>query len=177
MSLFDLKTDGSQLDPMNEGSAATLYEQVAPTREIAGDNFPKGQIIFRFSGDAAKWWEPKRSFLKFRVTISDDNDAALNAGTISANMGLAGNMFQSMEFRINGTVVSRISDNVAQVDALRTRLHKSKAWIDGIGASTNKWAYSVASRGSGYTKLEFCWVPPLSIFQSIKHALPGIRQL
>jgi hypothetical protein len=54
-------------------------------------------------------------------------------------MGLMANLYQSMEFRINDKTVSRISDYVPQIDALETRLSKSKAWLEGVGNSTNWW--------------------------------------
>jgi len=63
-------------------------------------------------------------------------------------MGLCASLFQSLEFRINDKTISRISYFVPQIDALETRLYKSKAWLDTIGNSTNLWQSEYKKRQS-----------------------------
>jgi hypothetical protein len=55
-------------------------------------------------------------------------------------------LFQSGEMRINDKVISRVADFMPQVDALETRLTKSKSWIDSVGQATNWWGESQALR-------------------------------
>jgi hypothetical protein len=81
------------------------------------------------------------------LTKGDDTQLTL-ADKIAPNMNLASNLFQSLELQLNGKTISRCSDNVAQVDTLEQRLHKSKAWLDSIGASINWLQESVDDRVS-----------------------------
>jgi hypothetical protein len=61
-------------------------------------------------------------------------------------MGLCSNLFQSAEFRLNDKVVSRVGDFISQVDALDTRLTKSRSWLQSIGESSNWWSESQSLR-------------------------------
>jgi hypothetical protein len=54
-------------------------------------------------------------------------------------MALCANLFQNCEFRVNDKVISRVSENVSQIDALDNRLNKSKSWLDGVAQYTNFW--------------------------------------
>jgi len=54
-------------------------------------------------------------------------------------MGLAANLFQSVEIRLNGVPLERVGERLPQIDALKTRLNKGKSWLDGVGASVNFW--------------------------------------
>ena len=66
-------------------------------------------------------------------------------------MGLCGNLFQSLEFRINDKTISRVSDFVPQIDALENRMSKSKSWMDSIGATVNFWNSDYTKRLSDVT--------------------------
>jgi hypothetical protein len=139
-SIFDLKTNVSELSSSNEGTARMEYDQHPPTRDITTNNFPNGAIHFRFQTSGQKWWVPSRSYLRLRCQLAkQDGTPLVVADDIAPNMGLCASLFQSMEFRINDKTVSRISDFVPQVDALETRLSKSRAWLDGVGNATNLW--------------------------------------
>lgn len=71
-----------------------------------------------------------------RCTISGPLAAQVKVGDdVAPNMGLMANLYQSAEFRIADKTVSRISDYMAQVDALDKRLTKSGAWLNSIGKS------------------------------------------
>lgn len=181
-SIFNLKTDVSELKSSNEGTSRMSYDQHPPTRDATGVAFSNGAINFRFETSGQKWWLPCRSYLRMRIRLTDGAGAPLNlAAEVAPNMGLMSSLFQSGEFRINDKVVSRIGDFIPQVDALDVRLNKSKSWLDSIGAVTNWWEAEqstrlndVASNGLGRRAGEFelVWQPPLSLFK-IDHALPG----
>jgi hypothetical protein len=146
-SIFDLKTNVSELSSANQGTSRMSYDQTPPTRDITLNNFPNGAIHFRWQTSGAKWWVPQRSYLRFRCSLSKANGTALTlADNIAPNMNLAAGLFQSMEFRINDKTVSRVSDFVPQVDSLDKRMKKSKAWMDSIGVSTNFWEEDFKSR-------------------------------
>ncbi len=139
-SIFDLKTSVEELSSANQGTSKMEYDQHPPTRDVTTNNFPNGAIHFRWQTSGQKWWCPSRSYLRMRCRLSKQDGAQLTkADNIAPNMGLCASLFQSAEFRINDKVVSRISDFMPQIDALETRLCKSRSHINGIGNATNFW--------------------------------------
>ena len=146
-SIFSLKTDVSELSSANSGMSKMEYNQYPPTRDVTTTNFANGNIHFRFETSGTKWWIPSKSYLRMRVKLTKGDDGALDTAFGAApNMGLMSNLFQSGEFKINDKVISRVPDFMPQIDALETRLTKSKSWVDSIGASTNWWQESQALR-------------------------------
>ena len=140
MSVYDLKTSVSELTSSNQGVARMEYQQLPPTRDITNNNFPNGAIHFRWQMSGLKRWQPSKSYMRVRCRLGKANGTALDiADGVAPNMGLCASLFQSMEFRINDKTISRVSDFVPQIDALETRLTKSKSWLDSIGASVNFW--------------------------------------
>lgn len=162
MSMFDLKTSVGELSSANEGMARMEFQQLPPTRDITNNNFPNGAIHFRWQTSGLKRWQPSKSYIRMRCQLGKADGTQLDlADGIAPNMGLCASLFQSMEFRINDKTISRISDFVPQVDALETRLTKSRAWLESIGASVNFWQadqkerlLSVASDVSSEVKSE-----------------------
>jgi len=139
-SIFDLKTNIDELSSANEGTSRLQYDQHAPTRDVTDTNFPNGAIHIRWQTSGTRWWIPSRSYLRIRSKLTKAGGAQLDiSDNIAPNMGLCGNLFQSMEFRINDKTVSRVSDFVPQVDALETRLTKSRSYLNGAGKVMNWW--------------------------------------
>ena len=137
----------SELSSASQGTSRIQYEQHPPTRDITGNNFPNGAIHIRWQTAGQKWWIPSRSYIRMRCEISKPNGQPLELkDNIAPNMGLCANLFQSLEFRINDKTISRVSDYVPQVDALNTRLNKSRAWLEGAGASLNYWQDDIKER-------------------------------
>jgi len=177
--MFNLKQNVSDLKSANEGMSRASHNQVPPSRDVTQNNFPNGVISFKFQNSGQQWWIPSQSYIRIRCSLTKaDNTQLADAQDIRPNIALASNLFQSAELRINDKTVSRITDFMPQVDALETRLSKSKAWLDSVGKSTNLWGTDaerlakVSSNSDGYTHFEICWTPPLSIFK-IDHALPA----
>lgn len=139
-SIFDLKTNTDELSSTNEGTSRMEYDQHPPTRDVVDSNFANGAIHFRFQTSGQKWWIPSRSYIRTRFSLTKgDNTPIDTAFGVAPNMGLMSNLFQSAEMRINDKVVSRVADFMPQVDALETRLTKSKSWLESVGQSTNWW--------------------------------------
>ena len=139
-SIFDLKTDTKELSSSNQGTARMEYDQHPPTRDVTNTNFPNGAIHMRWQTSGQKWWIPNRSYLRIRCQLSRGDGTQLKlTDNIAPNMGLCASLFQSAEFRINNKTVSRVSDFLPQVDALETRLTKSRSWLGGIGNAVNFW--------------------------------------
>ena len=151
-SIFDLKTSVEELSSANQGTSRMEYDQHPPTRDVTKTNFPNGAIHFRFQTSGQKWWIPSRSYLRVRCLLAKaDGTQLLKDDNIAPNMGLCASLFQSAEFRINDKTVSRISDFMPQVDAIETRLSKSKSHLDGIGQAVNLWDVDFAKRQSVVT--------------------------
>lgn len=139
-SIFDLKTNVSELSSSNQGTARMEYQQYPPTRDVTTTNFPNGAIHVRWQTSGQKWWIPNRSYLRVRCQLTRGDGTPLKlSDNLAPNMGLCASLFQSAEFRINDKTISRISDFMPQVDALETRLTKSRSWLNGIGATVNFW--------------------------------------
>jgi len=153
-SIFDLKTTVEELSSANQGTSRMEYEQHPPTRDVTLTNFPNGAIHFRWQTSGQKWWIPSRSYLRIRCNLAKPN-AARNASeqlkladNIAPNMGLCASLFQSAEFRINDKTISRIGDFMPQIDALETRLSKSKGYLESVGAASNLWDVDFSKRQS-----------------------------
>jgi len=140
-SIFDLKTNVDELSSTNQGTSRMEYDQHPPTRDVTGNNFANGAIHFRFQTSGQKWWIPSRTYIRtrFKLTKGDGTTQLETTDEVAPNMGLMSNLFQSAEMRINDKVVSRVADFMPQVDALETRLTKSKSWLEGVGEATNWW--------------------------------------
>ena len=137
--IFDLKTDVSELSSANQGISRSQINQISATRDITGSNWSNGSIYYNFQTSSTRWFMPSKSFLRMRCSLTrGDMSQLLTSDGVAMNMGLCANLYQSLEFRINDKVVSRISDFVPQVDAISTRMSKSKSWLDSIG-SINFW--------------------------------------
>ena len=143
-SIFDLKTNEAELSSTNQGTSRMEYDQHPPTRDVTTTSFANGAIHFRFQTSGQKWWVPSRSYIRtrFRLTKGDGNTPIDVSDGIAPNMGLMASLFQSAEMRINDKVVSRIADFMPQIDALESRLTKSKSWMDSVGEATNWWEES-----------------------------------
>lgn len=136
-SIFDLKTDASQLMSANQGISKSSFTQVPSIRDIAGNNFPQGSINFRFTCAGNSWWIPSRSYIRMRCSLTKVGGAQLVlADGVAPNMNLFSNLFQSAEFRIQDKTVSRVGDFFSQIDTLESRMTKSRSWIQSVGYSS-----------------------------------------
>ena len=137
-SIFDLATSKEQLSSSNDGVSRRSYSKLAPSRDITDTNFSNGQISFKFETSGVKRWIPSESYLRMRVELTDGTGAApTTAFGVAPNMSFCAGLFQSAEMRMNNTTVSRIEDFMPQIDALETRMNKSKSWVDSLGYSSN----------------------------------------
>jgi hypothetical protein len=140
-SLFDLKTSASQLPSINQGCAKYQYHQISSTAPVEGKAFPGAPKRFRWDVSGNTWWVPSKSYLRtrFQITQADGVTQPVQADNIAVNMDPTSNLFQSMTFKMNGKTISRVEDNVPQISSINTRLSKSGAWLDTVGASSNFW--------------------------------------
>lgn len=147
-SIFDLKTNLNQLSSTNEGTSRMGYDQLAPTRDVVGKNFTNGPIHFKYQNSGQQWWIPNRTYVRTRYKLlkGDGTTQLVTADGIAPNMGINASCFQNGEARINDKPISTVSDFIGQIDALDTRLTKSKSWLESIGEATNWWQTSQLTR-------------------------------
>lgn len=141
-SIFDLVKDPSQLEQGNAGLSRNQYEQITPSRSVVGEAFPNGSINFRFQTNGTRWWVPSKSYIRMRCRLAKstaNNPSFTLDDGIAPNLDLMANLFQNAEFRIAGKTVARIADYLPQVDALKSRITKSGAWLNTVGEATNWW--------------------------------------
>jgi len=146
-SIFDLAVSKEQLSSSNDGVSRRSYSKLAPSRDVTDTNFSNGQISFKFETSGVKRWLPAESYLRMRVELTDGTGAAPTVAFGAApNMSFCAGLFQSAEMRMNNTTVSRVEDFMPQIDALETRMNKSKSWVDSLGYSSNWYQPSQTER-------------------------------
>jgi len=146
-SIFNLKRNPAQLDSSNEKVADYYFREVQSIRNIQdgstvteANNFGTGEISLRWTLDNRTWWMPSRSFVKIRVKLSKTNGDTLEyADDIAPNMGLAGNLFQRAQLKMNDQTVDSIDNYLAEIDVLKNRIHNGGDWMNQIGNSINFW--------------------------------------
>ncbi len=145
-SIFNLPRKKEQLRSTNKGMSNLYYDEISSLRTVidSGNNrnlFGNGLITFRWQPSAGTWWIPNRSYFRIDCSLTKpDGIAPLElTDNIAINMGAGSCLFQKQMFKINDKTVSEISEHVAQVDALKTRLKRTGAWLDSTGSSLNFW--------------------------------------
>lgn len=181
---FDLAGSISELPPINDGIMKPQYRQVSCQKSIEGAAFPSGQQSFRFNVSGSTWWDPTKTHFSFRMRLSDNGGTPIGVGDgFAPAMGLVSNMYQSIELRMGGKVIQRISQFVPQCDSLVTRATRSGYWLDSFGGSTNFWTSEYESRqlvgesipgvAAGAVNFELCWKPPIMLFHTCDKYLPS----
>lgn len=140
-SIFDLKTSLDQLESSNNGVTKDSYEKITATRDVFRNNFSNGSINFQWTTAQSKWWIPNKTYIRMRVELgnADLTDSISRDDDLAPCMNQMATLFQSAEFKVNDTTISKIGDFLAPIDTIDTRLNKSRGWIDSVGASTNFW--------------------------------------
>lgn len=140
---FALARDEKEL--MAEATTAQHTVQVACSRDLTNGAFANGVISFKFQYGGHQWLDASKSFLRTQLKLGWATGAAAGAIVDDSKdvtgVGLAMNavatLFQSCEFRVNGRVVSRVADHVAQVSTVHERLNRSRSWLESIGVSAS----------------------------------------
>jgi hypothetical protein len=154
-TIFNLKQDAeTDLDSSNHNIFGSNLRQVTASRSIEAKSFSSGVQNFKFEMSGNKWWRPSHSYLRVRCSLTRANpvtpgtpgDPLSLSDNIAPAMGLCGNLYQNMDFKMGDTTISRISNNVAQIDTLKHRTEKSQSWSKSIGSSTNFWNESFSVR-------------------------------
>lgn len=146
-SIFDLPTQPSELKSANMGIDKSYLQQVAADRNSTGPNFSNGTIRFPFQVGATERWLPHRSYFRIRLSVTDENGAALTINDdVALNMNPASCLWSQGEVRLNNTTISRCADYWSQIDTLCKRMDKSRSWIENAGNSCEILAPRQADR-------------------------------
>lgn len=151
-SIFDVPRNKEDLVSSNAGMANLKYDEVASLRNIidgtaTNNSFGNGLIIFKWHPPSGSWWIPSRSYFRIDCELSRPDGSSLQReDDIAPNMGLAGCLFSKLQYLISDRVVSEISEFVAQVDALKSRLNHTGQWLNTTGDNYNLWEASFLKR-------------------------------
>ncbi len=123
---------------MSDNILYSYYNQVQSERDITSTNFTKGQINFKWDAQGNMRFHPAKSYFRIRLKFNNTTGNAPNQVTrplkpglgIAPNMYIMDNLFQQMKVRINGKVVSEVTDYVPQIAALKRRIQQSEVRND-----------------------------------------------
>ena len=159
-SIFELKTRNDQLSSSNQGLTNYKYQEVQSLKSASGANFSDGQLVYRWTYGAQKYWIPNKSYVKIQCKLenariyNEPREKAMGGGetvfeikrkqlyiddNIALSMNAAPQLFQSMQYKIADMMVSQVTENLAQVDTLKNRMNKSGHWLNTVGKSNNYW--------------------------------------
>jgi hypothetical protein len=176
MSMDDIKSQTSKATNLT-------YVQRSADKDVQGESFNGGDITFAFTVGGNRWWIPSKTHFVIRsqLALKLGGGKPTSASTVAPAQLFASNLFQAADFRIEGRSVSRVSNRLAQVQAIKTRLTKTKAWRDSIGASLNydivdqkeRMAEVSEDGDNKNSTFEVVWQPPCSIFDQDTPLPPG----
>ena len=156
-NIFHVPRSTHELFAVNEETSRAQYKQIAANRHISStkDLVSQGPLQFRWQTGGNTWFAPDKSYFRIRMKIlkvvkTGENMArrvpALVEDGVAFSMGTASNIWNSIELQLGGQTVERLGEHVAQVEALKTRTGRSKAWMDSVGRDTNLWSASHVER-------------------------------
>lgn len=171
MSVFKLPTT---LEDSNAGVTDFKYVQYNPRTNVINQTtgLLDKRVDIPFTLGPTEWWLPSRSYLKIRYSITDvngDKIGANNQDNIAIALNTCANLFTSGNMTLNNKRICSVESNLPQVDILEQRLHKSGAWFESVGASTNNTQADREERKAvvqSKKDIESIWQPKcLSIFK------------
>jgi hypothetical protein len=151
LSIFDIPTTKEQLSSVNQGIADLRYDEVQSLRNVTDTNsnarFGGSEIIYRWDYSSGKWWIPSRSYFRMKVKLSRaDGTPLTNADQIAPNMAMADSMIAQVQFKIADKVCEDVSNNYAQIAALKHRLNRTGTWLNTTGQNLNMWSSDFKTR-------------------------------
>jgi hypothetical protein len=185
--IFQLASSVEQLGPINNGVLYPNYREVSCQKSVEGTSFSSGQQVYRFNVSGSTHWVPSKSYFTFRVAFTDAGGGRLSENiSIAPNMGAIANLYSSIELRMGGKVIQRISQFLSQIDSLIHRTTKSEAWLKSIGEASNFWDVDFTERQTEISDFgapsnsqsnapfqELIWRPCLPLFHTFDGALPA----
>ena len=126
------------------------YKKVLPD-PTWNANSPAGRHTFRWQNQAGEWWVPSQSYLRLRLAFLVCDGAnkfrpVTPADGVAPVMNLPAHLFSRMEYYMDGHKLSDLQDHIPQIDTMKNRLSKSKAWFSSVGARSCFWDPNFANR-------------------------------
>jgi hypothetical protein len=127
------------------------FKKVLPD-SIFDTGRPAARHVFRWQNQAAEWWVPAQSYLRIRcsfLAVNADGSGlrpVVPADGIAPVMNLPPHMFNRIEYFMDGNKLSDLQDYVPEIDTMKTRMNKSKAWFRSVGARSAFWESDFGSR-------------------------------
>jgi hypothetical protein len=173
-NIFNIPTSALELAAANQGTANAQYHQIPALRDLTRNQFANGVIHFRFETSGTTWQVPQKSFFRIRCRLRMVREVGgvplpIKFGQdIAPTMGLAANLFKDVSIKLVGKTLDRISERLPQIDAIKTRMSKSKAFLDTVARASNFWDYDFNVRRNqvsidGYMTDETTWEPQYAL--------------
>ena len=126
------------------------YKKVLPD-PTWNANSPAGRHTFRWQNQAGEWWVPSQSYLRLRLAFLVCDGAnkfrpVTPADGVAPVMNLPAHLFSRMEYYMDGHKLSDLQDHIPQIDTMKNRLSKSKAWFSSVGARSCFWDPNFSTR-------------------------------
>lgn len=113
--------------------------QISCQRDVSKTNFERGVQDFNFSVGGRYGFVPSKSYFRVELKLQSKDDGDLYQPTRKDNIALAdnvvSNLYNNCYFKAGGADVSSIVNYSAHAHQVKTRLSKSKAWLDSMGKS------------------------------------------
>lgn len=114
-----------------------FFREIQPERGIHG-NFASGQINYRWKTASNTAWVPSQSYVKIKMVLSREDGTQLQEeDDVGLNMMVCDQLFQQIDMRINGVLVSEWNDYIAQCAALKCRMKCDMSTRQSLLSSVN----------------------------------------
>lgn len=113
---------------------------------------PAGRHVFRWQNQAGEWWVPSQSYLRIRFAfcaVKADGSGLrplITDDGVAPVMNLPPHLFSRMEYYMDGNKLSELQDYVPQIDTMKHRMMKSRAWMSSVGNRACFWSPDFATR-------------------------------
>ncbi len=145
-SIFDLPEKVTDLNKLYGDVTNAKYVRVSATRNIQQDAFPSSDIHLKFNVSGKRWWKPKASYLRMRVRLSEFPEGGLEMRDgVAPDQNMMASLFSSAEFLINDVTVAKVSNHLAKICAVKTRLTEDCCWFE-AQKRDNIWDSEFSSR-------------------------------
>lgn len=113
---------------------------------------PAGRHVFRWQNQAGEWWVPSQSYLRIRFAfcaVKEDGSGLRPIHTedgVAPVMNMPPHLFSRMEYYMDGNKLSELQDYVPQIDTMKHRMMKSRAYMSAVGNRACFWHPDFATR-------------------------------
>jgi hypothetical protein len=127
------------------------YKKTLPD-SVFNSTAPAGRHVFRWQNQAGEWWVPSQSYLRIRFAFCAVNSDGSGLRPLSTSDGVAPvmnlppHLFSRMEYYMDGNKLSELQDYVPQIDTMKHRMSKSRAYMTSVGNRACFWEPDFAAR-------------------------------